>query len=273
VNLSMRENKGMFQDPEVGTEAHDQICAMLTGNNVAHDLLHLVGLSPQAEVRVDLESPVYGGRNGFLLGFADAILKVEYKNVLIEVKTSQIRMGEVLRQINAYKLPLRVDHVILLHVQQIDQPSLNAFASQKILCVQVTKEGDSYYLNRQFDLPEKKEEASPLLPNPLLPDFDPSGRPQKNEIQEESPNKASQELVSKKDSPLDVPYQAGQKVSHPKFGIGKVQGLNGEGTRTEVEILFDDYGPKRLLLKYANCEILSEKGFADELPPDFWGTL
>ncbi len=47
-------------------------------------------------------------------------------------------------------------------------------------------------------------------------------------------------------------YRGGEKVRHPKFGLGTVVGLSGEGARAEVTVVFDSAGAKRLLVKYAN---------------------
>jgi DNA helicase-2/ATP-dependent DNA helicase PcrA len=47
-------------------------------------------------------------------------------------------------------------------------------------------------------------------------------------------------------------YRGGEKVRHPKFGLGTVVGVSGEGARAEVTVVFDSAGAKRLLVKYAN---------------------
>ncbi len=47
-------------------------------------------------------------------------------------------------------------------------------------------------------------------------------------------------------------YRGGEKVRHPKFGLGTVVGISGEGARAEVTVVFDTAGAKRLLVKYAN---------------------
>jgi len=47
-------------------------------------------------------------------------------------------------------------------------------------------------------------------------------------------------------------YRGGEKVHHPKFGLGTVVGVSGEGARAEVTVVFDSAGAKRLLVKYAN---------------------
>src|SRR5690606_815210 len=47
-------------------------------------------------------------------------------------------------------------------------------------------------------------------------------------------------------------YRGGERVQHPKFGAGTVVGLSGEGARTEITVVFEAAGAKRLLLKYAS---------------------
>lgn len=47
-------------------------------------------------------------------------------------------------------------------------------------------------------------------------------------------------------------FRGGEKVTHPKFGSGVVVGISGEGARTEVTVVFDEAGAKKLFLKYAN---------------------
>lgn len=47
-------------------------------------------------------------------------------------------------------------------------------------------------------------------------------------------------------------YKGGEKVKHPRFGIGTVVGISGEGSSAEITIIFKDAGAKRLSLKFAN---------------------
>jgi DNA helicase-2/ATP-dependent DNA helicase PcrA len=49
-----------------------------------------------------------------------------------------------------------------------------------------------------------------------------------------------------------VGYRGGEKVKHPKFGLGTVVGVSGEGARAEITVVFTEAGAKRLLAKYAN---------------------
>ncbi|WP_412029234.1 ATP-dependent helicase [Deinococcus yunweiensis] len=47
-------------------------------------------------------------------------------------------------------------------------------------------------------------------------------------------------------------YRGGEKVSHPKFGIGQVLAVAGMGERQEVTVHFPSAGTKKLLVKFAN---------------------
>ncbi|TAK36144.1 MAG: DNA helicase UvrD, partial [Lysobacteraceae bacterium] len=49
-------------------------------------------------------------------------------------------------------------------------------------------------------------------------------------------------------------FKGGERVTHPKFGQGMVVGLSGDGAKTEITVVFESAGAKRLLLKYASLE-------------------
>ncbi len=49
----------------------------------------------------------------------------------------------------------------------------------------------------------------------------------------------------------------GMKVEHPKFGYGKVLGLETEGANRKAKVLFDNFGEKTLLLSFARLKIHS----------------
>jgi len=53
-------------------------------------------------------------------------------------------------------------------------------------------------------------------------------------------------------SPGGLTYRGGERVKHPKFGLGTVVGVSGEGARAEVTVVFEKAGAKRLLVKYAS---------------------
>lgn len=46
--------------------------------------------------------------------------------------------------------------------------------------------------------------------------------------------------------------RGGERVQHPKFGVGTVVGVRGEGARAEVTVVFQEAGAKRLLVRFAN---------------------
>lgn len=45
--------------------------------------------------------------------------------------------------------------------------------------------------------------------------------------------------------------KGGERVRHPKFGVGTVVGVTGMGAKAEVTVVFEQAGAKRLLVKYA----------------------
>jgi len=50
--------------------------------------------------------------------------------------------------------------------------------------------------------------------------------------------------------------QEGMKVEHPKFGFGKVHGIETEGTNRKAHIHFEHFGDKTLLLSFAKLRII-----------------
>ncbi len=47
----------------------------------------------------------------------------------------------------------------------------------------------------------------------------------------------------------------GTRVRHSKFGVGTIIGVEGEGDDRRLTVSFQDYGPKKLLERYANLQI------------------
>jgi PIN like domain len=47
-------------------------------------------------------------------------------------------------------------------------------------------------------------------------------------------------------------FKSGEVVKHPRFGLGTVVGISGEGVKAEITVIFKEAGAKRLLLNYAN---------------------
>jgi DNA helicase-2/ATP-dependent DNA helicase PcrA len=51
--------------------------------------------------------------------------------------------------------------------------------------------------------------------------------------------------------------QLGQRVSHPKFGLGTVLNSEGKGASTRIQVNFEEVGAKWLVLAYARLEPVS----------------
>ncbi len=49
-------------------------------------------------------------------------------------------------------------------------------------------------------------------------------------------------------------FKGGERVRHPRFGLGTVVAVRGEGARAEVTVHFEGVGLKKLLVKYAGLE-------------------
>ena len=50
----------------------------------------------------------------------------------------------------------------------------------------------------------------------------------------------------------------GMKVSHAKFGLGKVLGVEGTGESRKAAVFFEGVGQKQLVLKFAKLTIVEE---------------
>jgi DNA helicase-2/ATP-dependent DNA helicase PcrA len=54
---------------------------------------------------------------------------------------------------------------------------------------------------------------------------------------------------------VEVPELAeGERVRHPRFGLGTVRALDGWGPDLKATVEFDEVGPKRVVVRYANLE-------------------
>lgn len=64
----------------------------------------------------------------------------------------------------------------------------------------------------------------------------------------------SASVAMKNTSPLtaSLAYKGGEKVKHPKFGLGQVLAVAGTGEKQEVTVHFPSVGAKKLLVKFAN---------------------
>jgi DNA helicase-2/ATP-dependent DNA helicase PcrA len=70
------------------------------------------------------------------------------------------------------------------------------------------------------------------------------------------PKTASSYKPSADFAPSDTSQlQQGMKVEHPKFGFGKVVGIDFSGADRKAKIMFDDFGEKTLLLSFAKLKI------------------
>jgi DNA helicase-2/ATP-dependent DNA helicase PcrA len=47
----------------------------------------------------------------------------------------------------------------------------------------------------------------------------------------------------------------GKRVRHSKFGVGTVIEVEGDGEDRRLTVSFQDYGPKKLLERYANLQL------------------
>ncbi|MGH9682391.1 MAG: ATP-dependent helicase [Candidatus Acidiferrales bacterium] len=47
----------------------------------------------------------------------------------------------------------------------------------------------------------------------------------------------------------------GTRVRHPKYGMGTITGVEGEGEDRRLMVSFQDYGPKKLVERYANLQL------------------
>jgi len=50
--------------------------------------------------------------------------------------------------------------------------------------------------------------------------------------------------------------RVGSRVTHSIFGTGKIQQISGQGDLQKVAIMFEEYGEKQLLVKFANLKLL-----------------
>ena len=49
--------------------------------------------------------------------------------------------------------------------------------------------------------------------------------------------------------------RAGQRIEHNRFGFGKILEITGNVPDLKAKVVFDDYGEKILLLKYAKIRL------------------
>ncbi|MBF0538284.1 MAG: DUF3553 domain-containing protein [Nitrospirae bacterium] len=68
------------------------------------------------------------------------------------------------------------------------------------------------------------------------------------------PANTSSRFPLDKPHPIELPYNTGCRVKHPKWGIGVIRDCYGEENDIKVTVNFPNVGIKRLALKYANLE-------------------
>ncbi len=76
---------------------------------------------------------------------------------------------------------------------------------------------------------------------------------------EAAPEEGSQEVTHVLDGdpdPEEDGLKAGRKVRHAKFGLGTVMGRTGEGESMKVEIAFNRFGRKQMMVRFAALELL-----------------
>lgn len=54
------------------------------------------------------------------------------------------------------------------------------------------------------------------------------------------------------------PFEVGDQVHHPQFGIGTVLYKYGEGEATKLDVVFAEEGQKKLLAKYAKLRKVTD---------------
>ena len=52
-------------------------------------------------------------------------------------------------------------------------------------------------------------------------------------------------------------FEIGMKVKHPKFGIGVIFNLDGQGINKKISVKFKEFGEKTLLEQYSKLEIIN----------------
>ncbi|MEZ4606761.1 MAG: 3'-5' exonuclease [Deinococcales bacterium] len=53
-----------------------------------------------------------------------------------------------------------------------------------------------------------------------------------------------------------VKLRGGERVKHPKYGQGTVVGISGDGVASQVTVIFDGLGAKKLSLQYAQLAVI-----------------
>ncbi len=134
---------------------------------------------------------------------------------------------------------------------------------RRLLYVGVTRAQDELYLvhcesRMTFGRTEPARPSRFLedVPQPLLSEIDVFGQELRNSVRTPLRPKvrwAPAETTASAGGGGRA-YRGGEKVRHPKFGVGTVVGVSGEGAKAELTVVFAEAGAKRLLAKFANLQ-------------------
>jgi len=135
---------------------------------------------------------------------------------------------------------------------------------RRLLYVGVTRAQDELYLvhceNRMtFGRTEPARPSRFLedVPNELLTEIDVFGQTLQDSVRTPLRPKvrwAPAPSPAADDGSGTGSYRGGEKVRHPKYGVGTVVGVSGEGGKAELTVVFAEAGAKRLLAKFANLQ-------------------
>jgi len=96
--------------------------------------------------------------------------------------------------------------------------------------------------------PRKPMQAKPAASAPVKPKISQPLRPIKP---------APAAVVDFLPSPV-AEFKIGKRVQHNRFGFGKIVGLSGDAVDLKATVLFDNFGEKILILKYAKMRVVNE---------------
>ena len=65
----------------------------------------------------------------------------------------------------------------------------------------------------------------------------------------------TEQMLKNQDLLAEIPFKAGNRIRHPRFGEGTINQLFGD-EQVKVEVEFDSEGTKTLILKYARLEAI-----------------
>ena len=101
----------------------------------------------------------------------------------------------------------------------------------------------------------QKAPASPVTGRPMKPVRDVRQNPA-NPLYHQHPVLQARDSDFIPVSVLDL--KVGQRIEHNRFGLGQITQISGTGTDLKARIVFDNFGEKILLLKYAKIRVPKE---------------